>query len=215
MNKVPLWNPDRIGTAIVGHYRCGTHFLNNAIRNIVPLAQSKLEIDDVDVIKSEKKSQWYQIAILNHHTTKMKLLSDRNNILQHWHVIKLTRRDKVSHFISNWFWSLNTQEQQWSNSGKFSHHGTSNEVYIKEKPQDLPYVDPGMVMTWLQEQMVNDYLRYDYCIDYEDLPAYATPRVQWNPNQYGNITLKDLVCNHEELSEILSDYVAEPFVIKH
>ena len=129
-------------------------------------------------------------------------------VLNEWHVIKLTRRNKVQHFISYWFWEQNTMQQRFDDTGKFKHHGTNNSVYALGLIQ-LQYYPISAVKSWLQEQLVLEFLPYNYTVDYDDLPAVGQELIEWQPNEYGNITLNGLFTNGTEIQDLLENFKYE------
>jgi hypothetical protein len=207
---LPLWDDTKIGTAIIGYYRCGTHYLHDIILDQVPRAQNQLqEINTIDEIIAVEKTNKYQIAILNQGSTKVHLVG-KKEILKEWHVIRLTRRDKISHFISHWFWLQLTAEEREKNSGSFQHHNTPSERYHAAISKGPVTYDIGSVIVWLEQQLINNFLPYDVCLDYQDLPGYSNI-IKWTPNRYGNISLKDLFTNHKEIEDLLINFKSDTY----
>lgn len=114
-----LWRPDREGTLILSDHRFGGHFLQDVIFQRVPDDQgTKCEInrpgpslpgdrasDLIPYINTRfdqcvAQSQ-YPILLINDAYVKLTLLANRKE-LDRWHKVRLTRRDKISWFISWW-----------------------------------------------------------------------------------------------------------------
>lgn len=157
-----------------------------------------------------KQSDRYPVAICNSIGSKQFLLftDAGRRLLEQWHVIRLTRRDKVAHFISHYFWFLNpgpVSNSEEAYRAHFGHNNTDHEVYanfVKQSPVHMPV---QTVLTWLQEQMIINYLPYHSFTDYEYLHEYSA-NIAWTPNRYQDIGLADLFSNHEEISELLRNY---------
>lgn len=213
-----LIDTTKIGSLILSYYRCGTHFLQDAI-----LAQCSVprvvhnEICDDGTIRQlqditnrsttkDSASSYtdgaYQICILNNPEPKF-YLRNATDFLSQWHTIKLTRNNKIEHFISTWFWEYNFLEQRIDNTGMFFHHGTPEERYRQQVEKIGPVsLDPSVVIGWLQNQLILDFIAADVVIDYDDLETLSSTDVKWSPNQY-NVALSDLFINHKEVEDLL------------
>ena len=205
---IPMVDHNKAGTLILGHYRNGTHFLKDAILDQHPGIMQFDEIcNDGTLAELEKLTNipGYKICILNHSIPKF-FLAGRKDLLQKWHVINLTRKDKVHHFISYWVWMQNTQEERLQDSGQFKHHGTEHSSYKNLLAQDRTTYDTNSIVFWLQEQLINYYLPSDTTVDYSELPDYATDNIHWQPNKYDTITLKDLFVNHKDIEDLLGNF---------
>jgi hypothetical protein len=207
---IELWDNNKIGTLIIGFYRNGTHFLQDTIANCCSfdvLCRDEICHDNTisELEKLTLTQGRYQICILNACNPKF-YLTNRHNILKKWHVVNLTRNNKISHFISYWFWLQNSPSERLNNNGKFKHNNTSNDVY-KQSLTHPVYADPALtVIPWLQEQLINRYIKSDVVIDYSDLPALSTVDVQWTPNQYTGIELENILTNAKEVKELLLNF---------
>lgn len=198
------------GTLILGYFRNGTHFLQDAITdrmNNLALAHDEICTDNsADQFKTitTSASTLYNVAILNNTSPKFYIQSQRD-LLSKWHVINLTRNDKIHHFISQWFWSQNASDERFCNTGKFKHHGTEHSSYksVLGAPQ---HVDMGSLIVWLNEQLINYHIPSDVTIDYSELPDYQTDNLSWRPNQYNDIQLSDIIENHQEVYNLLVNY---------
>lgn len=203
-----FWNTDKVGTLIIGYYRNGTHFLQDVIHDQIPsisIGECCTDGTITELIELSKSKQPYKICILNTCDPKFYLVGN-NDILSKWHVINLTRNNKLEHFISHWFWSQNTDDERFKNSGKFKHHDTDNSVY-KNSAADIKKIVPmSFVVRWLQEQLVNRYIKSDVEIDYSELCNLSTDNIKWRPNQYNDIQLKDIVTNANEVEQLLLNF---------
>lgn len=199
-----LTNRSKTGTLILGHYRSGTHYLKDVILDQNPDILEFDEIDSIDQLENITKISQYKICIVNNIKLKFHLLG-RKDILTKWHVVNLTRVDKVSHFRSWWFWEKNTLQDRINNTGKFKHHDTDAAAYKNALGDPVTY-DINFVMVWLQEQFINYHLSSDTWIDYSDLPSICTQRVAWKPNQYDTIKLSDIFENHKEIEDLLVSF---------
>jgi hypothetical protein len=205
---IPLVNRDKVGTLILGYYRNGTHFLKDVIADQDPSIQQYGEIcNDNTTAELEKLTalSGYKICILNNVTPKF-FLAGRRDLLEKWHVINLTRADKIHHFISHWFWLQNTEQERIQNSGQFQHHGTDHSSYKHFVDQGQNTYDTDFIAVWLQEQLINYLLPSDATVDYSELPNYATDDIQWQPNMYDTVTLEDLFSNHKEIQQLLGNF---------
>jgi hypothetical protein len=203
-----LYNLDKKGTLVLSYYRSGTHYLQDVIISLLPRSNRCGEIcNDGTIEQLLKIDKNYLVAIMNSVEPKFNLVA-HTEVLNEWHVIKLTRRNKVQHFISYWFWEQNTMQQRFNDTGKFKHHGTNNSVYALGLIQ-LQYYPISAVKSWLQEQLVLEFLPYNYTVDYDDLPAVGQELIEWQPNEYGNITLNDLFTNGTEIQDLLENFKYE------
>jgi hypothetical protein len=205
-----FWNSDKVGTLIISYYRSGTHFLQDAIHDACPFPTIVLgEICNDNLIQQlveiTETDSPYKLCILNNAEPKFYLTS-ADELLSKWHVVNLTRQDKLSHYISHWFWFQNTQHQRNFDSGKFRHHNTDHATYQSNLDKDNQSVPKNHVIQWLQEQLINYFIKYDLLIDYNDLINYETDNIHWQPNRYENIQLQDMIQNHEEITDLLLNF---------
>ena len=200
-----LWNEHKVGTLIVSHYRNGSHFLNDVIVDQFDRAKRKGEIcedntiDELAVLTNNDSD--YKVCILNACQPKFYLVD--SDLLSKWHVVNLTRKNKIDHFISYWFWFQNSDHERVNGSGVFGHHGTDSEVYRTYANKIKQHVPVELVIQWLQEQLINYHIRSDFSIDYNDLKDLSTKNIKWNPNQYKDIKLEDIVINADEIKNLL------------
>jgi hypothetical protein len=207
-NMVPMVDHDKVGTLILGYYRNGTHFLKDVIVDQHPLIQQFDEIcnnNTIAELETLTEIPGYKVCILNNAIPKFFLVG-RKDLLEKWHVINLTRNDKIHHFISYWFWEQNTMQERLQDSGQFRHHGTDHRSYKNLLAQGQYTYNTNSIVAWLQEQLINHHLPGNVTVDYSELPNYATDNIQWQPNKYNTITLKDLFSNHEEIQHLLGNF---------
>ena len=205
-----LWNDKKVGTLIISYYRCGTHFLHDVIDDQYPFSTTMLEEICNDnspqqLIDLTDNNMPYKLCILNNSDPKFWLTS-ASELLSKWHVINLTRKNKLNHFISHWFWFQNTLDQQLSDTGNFLHHGTKNSMYRQHLDEVKKTVSLDFVIQWLQEQLNNGYIKSDVVMDYDELINYQTDNIKWMPNHYDNICLKDIIINYKEIQNLLSNF---------
>jgi hypothetical protein len=200
-----LYDLSKKGTLVLSYYRSGTHYLQDAVIASLPTSKRYDEIcNDGTIRQLLETDSRYMVAIMNSLEPKFNLVA-HPEILNDWHVIKLTRRNKVHHFLSYWFWEKNTMQQRFDDNGKFKHHGTDNGIY-KSALQSKQHCELSVVKNWLQEQLILEFLPYNYSLDYDDLDVACAGLITWNPNQYGDITLADLFTNSEEVQDLLENF---------
>ena len=206
MNKA-LWNYCKIGTLILSYYRSGTHFLHDAICDTID--KPVVSFDEIcndntinELLEIQNNTDpTYKICILNNICPKYYLTPE---ILRKWHVIHLTRNDKIQQFISHWVWAQNSLDERINNTSNFKHHGTPAENYQSLLADKRNY-DIENVIAWLAEQPISYHLHHDVEIDYNELPIYASNNIKWNPNQY-NFKLQDLFTNYQEIENLLTNF---------
>jgi hypothetical protein len=205
-----LWNPNKVGTLIISYYRSGTHFLHDTIDDQCPfetIMRGEICNDNSiqQLIELTNNDMPYKICILNNTTPKFYLTS-ADELLSKWHVVHLTRKNKLNHFMSHWFWFQNTLDQQKSDSGNFLHHATKNSVYRQHLNEVKKSVSVDFVIQWLMEQLINYHIKADVSIDYDELIDYQSEDIAWAPNQYENIQLEDIIVNYQEIKNLLLDF---------
>jgi hypothetical protein len=165
------------------------------------------EISSIQEVLGITKSIEYPVAIFNSIQSKWDLLTTAGRQLQdRWHLVRLTRRNKVSHFISHYFWSLNSRDS--NTDVEFGHNNTDHIVYVRWLMQQPPVHMPiDHVMTWLQEQLIMYHVPYHSVLDYDDLPHYQGT-IAWTPNRYQGIGLEHLFSNHAEISDVLTNFTS-------
>lgn len=210
MSDPIIYDPKKIGTLIIGFYRCGTHYLADNIIDVNPDVDihNRYEIcnnNTIDELVSISNTcQKYNVAILNNCVPKFYLTS-ATELLKKWHVINLSRKDKVSHYISHYLWMIGREIEDQNQPGIFDHHGTSNRTY-KQHLKDPIYHPIDYVVIWLQQQLINKYIPHDCSIDYKDLQYLPTYHINWQPNDYRDITLSSLFTNHQEIQNLLENF---------
>jgi hypothetical protein len=205
---IPMVDYNKVGTLILGYYRNGTHFLKDVIVDQHPDIMKLDEVCDDNTLSDLERLidiSKYKICILNNTIPKF-FLASRRDLLKKWHVINLTRHDKVQHFISHWFWMQNTTQERFHDTGKLKHHNTEHDSYKNMLAQGRGTYDPHAIVVWLQEQLINYHLDSDATVDYNELPDYSTDNIQWQPNNYGTLTLQDLFDNYKDLENLLENF---------
>jgi hypothetical protein len=205
-----LFDKNKKGTLIVSYYRSGTHFLSSLINEKVDFAKSGFVgelVADIDfrVIHS-KIANVYQIAILNATDPKFDLVAHPWMIAD-WHVIKLTRTNKVNHFISWYFWMKNFEQNE---TFKFKHNSASSSDYLNymSSQTEKIYYDINKIKSWISEQLITYFVKCDEVIDYDELKYLTSENcvTKWSPNDYANITLYDIFSNAEEIEKLLANF---------
>lgn len=194
---------NKVGTLIISYYRSGSHFLHDYIADSLDECSKITEINFLNELESvTHESSPYKVAILHSIHPKFYLLK-KDNLLKNWHVVHLTRNDKVSHFISHYFWYLSNNQGQ----TQFMHHGTEYSTYLefaKNKPINYNIEN---VKKWLIEHTLSYFMHNDYIVDYQDLKILESHNIRWEPNNYDNIQLQDLFINHAEIKDLLENFV--------
>lgn len=223
-----LWNPDKRGTLIVGDARTGTHFLQRVIADRVVLDRSVRCNDEIDIgwqaywprtvraaLDALEDDRAYQVAIVNGVVAKNELIAHPSAI-EHWHVIRLTRRDKVGWFRS---WGLffmhenseyNQQQRVDLQSGFFLHHGTSSDAYLSSLQRRGPIVlgaqDIEQIGGHVSLHVLSKLIAVDEEVDYDTLPALQSDNAHWKGNQYPDIDLAMFFENWPEIEAMLAGW---------
>lgn len=227
-DQVRLWNPDRKGTLIVGDPRTGTHFLQRIVRDrVADLQQVQVnhEIDLApikgwprsvrDTLAAMAQRDSYQIAIINSATAKVELISDPA-ALDQWHVIRLTRRDKISWFRSWALFFLHQKSEVHTSAAasgpddRMLHHGTPETSYRQALEQHGPVIIDSRAVDEacgsLSLHVLAQLMAVDEEIDYEDLPALQSEHTWWKGNQYPDIAMHDMFVNWQEIRAVLENW---------
>jgi hypothetical protein len=205
---ITLTDQTKVGTLISSSHRSGTHFLKTVIERQIPGTYPAGEIcndDSLTELEQLTEIDQYKICILNNSVAKS-LLLNRQDLLQKWHVINLTRCNKIQHFISHWFWLHNTPGERLQDTGQFKHHGTPH-INYKNAITQPQHLDIDLAIAWMDFQKFNCRVPCNATVDYDELPAYATDWVRWEPNQY-NLTLSDIFVNHKDIQDVLLNFTA-------
>lgn len=224
-DQVRLWNPDRKGTLIIGDPRTGTHFLQRIVQDRVA-GLREVEINheiDLAPIKglpgsvrhtliAAAQRDSYQIAIINKANAKIELLSDPA-VLDQWHVIRLTRRDKVSWFRS---WGLfflhqksevNVAPSTANDDDRMLHHGTPESIYRQALVQHGPVIIDNRAVDEacgsLCLHAIGKLIAVDEEIDYEDLPNLQSEHTWWKANHYPDVSMEEMFVNWKEIQALL------------
>lgn len=197
---------NKVGTLIIGYYRAGTHFLHDLIIDTADFPirgygeichnNTATQLDELSLYNGP-----YKVCILNNFSSKFYVT---DSILKKWHVIHLTRQNKINHFISEWVWKQNTTEERFLDTGKFKHHGTTANVFESLKNNKITY-NIEYVIVWLSEELINYKLPHDITIDYSELKNYNSSNIKWTPNQY-NFELSDIFENYKEIEYLLKNF---------
>lgn len=223
-----LWDPNKRGTLIVGDPRTGTHFLQRVIADLVAADRAVASNDEIDIqwqahwprtvraaLESLAQGDAYQIAVVNSVIAKAELIA-HPAALDHWHVIRLTRRDKVGWFRS---WALffmheNSEHNQLQSvdltSGYFLHHGTASETYLSMLERSGPIVlgeqDIKQIGGNVSLHVLSKLVAVDQEIDYDDLPALQSADAHWKGNRYPDIDLAKFFENWGEIQAMLAGW---------
>lgn len=201
-NIIDFYSKDKIGTCIVSYYRSGTHYLSDNINMYLKSNNvGNINFGEVTDLLFTDTERSYGVVIVNALYPKVSLVKDQG-LLENWLVVKLTRNDKVQHWISYYIWKYLNTEQQRRNNSNLPHHGGTKNLYAN-LPQT--HCDMDQLKFWLLEQYLLNLFHSDISIDYADLPLLQGAEVQWEPNDY-SITLQDLFTNYKEVEEYLTTY---------
>lgn len=221
-SKARLWNPERSGTLIVSDPRCGTHFLQSIVKDAVAdhrACQTNGEIDldsatgDLGLLTARleqmAKSPDYQVGIVNSLSAKTEILA-RPSMLSRWHVIRLTRRDKVS-WMRSWclfFLSAGSEVNvKTDRSHVIMHHATTEDIYRSNLDSHGPIRLHSDLIKDLSANLclhvLCDLIPADEEIDYDDLPGLQSEHTWWKGNQYPDISMHDWFENYHEIEPLL------------
>lgn len=227
-DQARLWNPERKGTLIVGDPRTGTHFLQRIVRDRVAdvrEVQVNHEIDLApikgwprsvrDTLAAIAQRGSYQIAIINSATAKVELISDPA-ALDQWHVIRLTRRDKISWFRSWALFFLHRRSEihvdppSSGDDDRMLHHGTPEHSYRQGFAQHGPVIIDSQavdeVCGSLCLHVLGKLIAVDEEIDYEDLPGLQSEHTWWKGNRYPDMAMHEMFVNWQEMRVVLEDW---------
>lgn len=214
-----LWNPDRRGTLIVGDPRFGTHYLQSIVRDHVSATRPYDQNGEIDLapivnwprfvrdkLQEMESRESYQIAIVNSVVAKTELIA-HPEMLDRWHVIRLTRKDKISWFRS---WALFfMHEHSEHNSGRASllHHGTPQDAYVQSLADHGPVLldaqNINQVGGNLGLQVLSFLVSADEEIDFDDLPGLQTQHTWWKGNHYPDMGMDEMFSNYQEVEALL------------
>lgn len=198
----------------MSYYRSGSHFLHDVIREYCPGPVNAVD----EICTDNSPDQLYQlvsnindtywIGILNQTNAKYYIRNDKK-LFDKCHVIRLTRKDKIKHWISHWFFQLNTGKERFTNTGKFRHNSTLNSVYIEHLANGKVFVPLEVVEVWLEQQTIINLLPANVEIDYSELSSIDVKNFSWSPNRYDNISLSDIFENHKDVENLLLGFRKE------
>lgn len=180
---------------VISAYRSGTKLLRISIRDLDKSVKNYTEILEFVTDKDECFEvlrdclQQKSLVTVNCAIGKKTLLQHKDYIFNNFYVIKLTRQDNITHYISDYIYLYDTE--------KYPHHGANKEAYfdLPDKIcQDLP-----SVLKWvLDKKMLRSYNAH-FSLDYEDLKTLS----DFSCNDYGDLTLESLFTNSEKIKNIL------------
>lgn len=218
MRQADLWNPSRCGTLIISDPRSGTHFLQKIVADRVRPHQS-VEINGE--IDKQPESQApvagtliqmsaetvYQVAIVNSVNAKTALLANPD-LLAPWHVIRLTRRDKVGWMRSWALFFLHPGSEVYStHDDRLLHHGTSARAYIENLHQSGPIeLDPEVIKDIASNLCLHALsllVPADEEIDYDDLPGLQSDHTWWKGNDYPDLPMHTLFTGYDRIRPLL------------
>lgn len=226
-----LWNPDRRGTLIISDPRCGTHFLQRAVISQVTPHRPIDRNGEIDIPKKtpqlqvgeyyenlpigpqlaalEKKSA-YQVGIVNSISAKLELLADPA-LLAPWHVIRLTRHDKVGWMRSWVLFFLHPKSALYSTLGdSLMHHGTGIEHYTETLRKSgafelTPQVIKDIVGS-LTLHTISPLIEVDEELDYDQLPHLQTEDNPWKGNDYPDLPMDVLFSSYDRIQPLLEHW---------
>lgn len=208
---VKLFDKNKTGTLIISYYRSGTHYLSDYIDLFLNHEEPEScynfqEVETYEQLEelTSRDISKYKLAIVNSIHPKFFLLNNQE-LLSKWHVIRLTRKNKIDHFISSYFWKKKRVDMKLP----FKHHCTKEQAYLDfiNKTGKETY-DEELVKIWITEQLLTYVTPCDVQIDYDELPLidpndyYLT----WQPNKYGNLGLSDIFNNYQEIEKLLNNF---------
>lgn len=191
-----FYNLEKRGTVIISTYRSGTHFLLDSLCLHLGNTVNLGELDNPEIPQTAA----YSVSIINAVVPKIMLVKEQE-LLKDYHVVCLTRNDKINHWISYYVWRQFNTEQQRFDDSNLPHHGGD-----KSKYHDLPIqeYDLSQIENWLTEQYIVNLFQSDALIDYDDLSKLESD-IRWTPNDYDK-TLSQLFTNHKEIENMLKTY---------
>ena len=223
MRQVDLWNAGRRGTLIVSDPRFGTHFLQKIVADRVRAyrpADTQSEIDKLPETEDPiglKLTQLagesnYQVAIVNSINAKTALVADPA-LLEAWHVIRLTRRDKVG-WMRSWVWFFLHGASEGNHAGhnRLLHHGTAAQAYIESLrdagPVELTPLVIKDIVSNLCLHALSLMIPVDEEIDYDELPDLQSEHTWWKGNDYPDLPMQSLFPGYDRIEPLLRTWTA-------
>lgn len=224
MRQVDLWNTERRGTLIISDPRFGTHFLQKIVADRVrPYRaveqQNEIDIQPADVapightLAQLAARAPYQVAIVNSVNAKTELLADPG-LLESWHVIRLTRRDKVG-WMRSWalFFLHPASEVSSTNRDRLLHHGTPAQSYIENLhrwgPVELDAAVIKDIASNLCLHTLSLLIPADEEIDYDELPDLQSEHTRWKANDYPDLSMQALFSGYDRVGPLLKYWTAQ------
>lgn len=225
-SSVPLWQPDRKGTLIVSDPRFGTHFLQRIIADAVARERPVEKNDEIDlapiqgwpqsvrsVLERLGDRESYQVAIVNSVVAKNELIAHPEALAQ-WHVIRLTRRNKIGWFRSFGLFfmhehsELNSTPEQ--RTSRLLHHGTPQEDYLDSLASQGPMIIDAQTVNQiggnLSLHLLSKLVAVDVEVDYDDLPGMQSEHTWWKGNQYPDMAMDQMFADWSEIEPILANW---------
>lgn len=223
MRQADLWNAGRRGTLIVSDPRFGTHFLQKIVADRVRPYRAvdiRSEIDKepqadrpIGITLARLAGEIaYQVAIVNSVNAKTELLADPD-LLDAWHVIRLTRRDKVG-WMRSWalFFLHQASEVYSTHDDRLLHHGTSAQSYIKNLHQSGPIELHPEVIKDIASNLCLHALSLmipaDEEIDYHELPGLESEHTWWKGNDYPDMPMQMMFSGYDRIEPLLQAWTA-------
>lgn len=224
MRQADLWRASRRGTLIVSDPRFGTHFLQKIVADRVRphrAVDTRSEIDkqpEIDqpirlTLAALAGESAYQVAIVNSVNAKTELLADPG-LLEPWHVIRLTRRDKVGWMRSwAWFFLHPGSEVSSGHADRLLHHGTSAQSYIENLHRLGPVeLTPDVIKDIASNlclHALSPLIPADEEIDYGDLPGLQSEHTWWKGNDYPDLSMQTLFPGYDRIRPLLEAWSAK------
>lgn len=218
MRQADLWNADRRGTLIVSDPRFGTHFLQKIVADRVRSNRGVDAHSEIDRLPETQASidrtlarlagqSNYQVAIVNSVNAKTALLADPD-LMAAWHVIRLTRRDKVG-WMRSWalFFLHPASEVASTHEHPLLHHGTPARSYIENLHQLGPVeLNPAVIKDIVSNLCLHALsllIPADEEIDYDDLPGIQSEHTWWKGNDYPDLPMQSLFTGYDRIEPLL------------
>ena len=218
MRRVDLWDAGRRGTLIISDPRFGTHFLQKIVADRVRAHRAVDTNNEIDILPEADQpvrltltrladQSHYQVAIVNSVNAKTELLADPD-LLDQWHVIRLTRRDKVG-WMRSWalFFLHQASEVHGAGHDRLLHHGTSSQAYIKSLHDSGPVeLDPVVIKDIASNlclHALSQLIPADEEIDYDELPDLQSEHTWWKGNDYPDLPMQALFPGYDRIRPLL------------
>lgn len=225
MRQADLWNAGRRGTLIISDPRFGTHFLQKIVADRVRVYRPVSTHSEIDkqpqaqtpvgrTLAQLASMSTYQVAIVNSVNAKTELLADPT-LIESWHVIRLTRRDKVG-WMRSWalFFLHAASEVHSVHDSRLLHHGTSTQTYVENLRRLGPVeLDPAVIKDIASNlclHTLSQLIAVDEEIDYDDLPDLQSEHTWWKGNDYPDLPMHELFPGYDRIQALLETWPAGP-----